>query len=107
MEDDLNQLRVFVEVARQGGVSAAARVLDMPTSTVSRWVQQLEKGLGVRLLQRTTRTIQLTEIGEGYYQRALRAVASLEEWLVYDYTVGLPLRTRRQSSNSVPLRRCP
>lgn len=79
MEDDLNQLRVFVEVARQGGVSAAARVLDMPTSTVSRWVQQLEKRLGVRLLQRTTRSIQLTEIGEGYYQRAVRAMTSLEE----------------------------
>ena len=79
MEDDLNQLRVFVEVARQGGVSAAGRVLDMPTSTVSRWVQQLEKSLGVRLLQRTTRRIQLTEIGEGYYHRALSAVAALEE----------------------------
>ncbi|MFT4975752.1 MAG: DNA-binding transcriptional LysR family regulator [Myxococcota bacterium] len=72
--DDLNQLRVFVEVVRQGGFSAAARVLDMPRSTVSRWVQELEKRLGVRLLQRTTRSVQLTELGEGYYQRGLRAV---------------------------------
>ena len=79
MSDDLNQLRVFVEVARQGGVSAAARVLNMSTSTVSRWVQQLEERLGVRLLQRTTRSIQLTEIGEGYYLRALRVVESSEE----------------------------
>lgn len=79
MGDDLNQVRVFVEVARQGGVSAAARVLDMPTSTVSRWVQELEKRLGVRLLQRTTRRVQLTEIGEGYYRRALRVVESFEE----------------------------
>jgi len=77
--DDLNQLRVFVEVARQGGVSAAARVLDMPTSTVSRWVVELERRLGVRLLQRTTRRIQLTEIGEGYYQRGLRVVESFED----------------------------
>jgi len=77
--DDLNRLRVFVEVARQGGVSAAARTLDMPTSTVSRWVQELEKQLGVRLLQRTTRTVQLTEVGEGYYRRALRVVESFED----------------------------
>ena len=74
MRDDLNQLRVFVEVVRQGGFAAAARSLDMPRSTVSRWVQELEKRLGVRLLQRTTRSVQLTEIGEGYYQRGLKAV---------------------------------
>lgn len=79
MDDDLNQLRVFVEVARQGGISAAARALDMPTSTVSRWVQELERRLGVRLLQRTTRSVQLTEIGEGYYRRALSVVESFEE----------------------------
>ena len=74
MKDDLNQLRVFVEVVRQGGFAAAARVLGMPRSTVSRWVQELEKHLGVRLLQRTTRSLQLTEIGKGYYQRGLQAV---------------------------------
>ncbi len=79
MNDDLNQLRVFVEVARHGGVTAAARALDMPTSTVSRWVRELEKRLGVRLLQRTTRRVQLTEIGEGYFQRGLRAVESADE----------------------------
>jgi DNA-binding transcriptional LysR family regulator len=74
MESDLNQLRVFVEVVRQGGFAPAARVLDMPRSTVSRWVKELETRLGVRLLQRTTRSVQLTEIGEGYYQRGLEAV---------------------------------
>jgi DNA-binding transcriptional LysR family regulator len=74
MQGDLNQLRVFVEVVRQGGFSAAARSLDMPRSTVSRWVRELEKTLGVRLLQRTTRSVQLTEIGEGYYRRGLQAV---------------------------------
>lgn len=79
MDDDLNQLLVFVEVARQGGVTAAAKVLNMPRSTVSRWVQELEKRLGVRLLQRTTRSVQLTEVGEGYYQRGLRVVESAQE----------------------------
>ena len=74
MQDDLNQMRVFVEVVRQGGFAAAARTLEMPRSTVSRWVQELETRLGVRLLQRTTRSVQLTEVGEGYYQRGLQAV---------------------------------
>lgn len=74
MKNDLNQLRVFVEVVRQGGFAPAARALEMPRSTVSRRVQELEKRLGVRLLQRTTRSLQLTEIGEGYYQRGLQAV---------------------------------
>ncbi len=74
MDEDLNQMRVFVEVVQRGGFSAAARALNMPRSTVSRWVQDLEKSLGVRLLQRTTRAIQLTEIGEGYYERGKQAV---------------------------------
>jgi len=74
MDQDLNQLRVFVEVVRRGGFAAAARALGMPRSTVSRWVQDLEKRLGARLLQRTTRSVQLTEIGEGYYQRGRQAV---------------------------------
>ena len=74
MDENFNQLRVFVEVVRRGGFTPAARALNMPRSTVSRWVQELEKRLGVRLLQRTTRSVQLTEIGEGYYQRGLQAV---------------------------------
>lgn len=74
MKSDLNHLQVFVEVVRQGGFAPAARALDMPRSTVSRWVKELEDSLGVRLLQRTTRNLQLTEVGEGYYQRGLKAV---------------------------------
>ena len=72
--EDLNQLRVFVEVARKGSFSAAARALNMPRSTVSRWVGELERQLGIRLLQRTTRTLQLTEVGRGYYERGLAAI---------------------------------
>ena len=74
MEDDFNRMRVFVEVVRRGGFAAAARGLGMPRSTVSRWVQKLENQLGVRLLQRTTRKVELTEIGAGYYARGARAV---------------------------------
>lgn len=74
MESDFNRLRVFVEVVQRGGFAAAARRLKMPRSTVSRWVQELEQQLGVRLLQRTTRKVELTEIGAGYYERGARAV---------------------------------
>lgn len=79
MDEDLNQLRVFVEVVRRRGFTPAARAMGMPRSTVSRWVQELEKRLGVRLLQRTTRSVQLTELGEGYYERALEAVERASE----------------------------
>lgn len=74
MADDFNQMRVFVEVVRHGGFAAAARSLGMPRSTVSRWVQELEQQLGARLLQRTTRKVELTEIGAGYYELGLKAV---------------------------------
>ncbi|MCH9684085.1 MAG: LysR family transcriptional regulator [Deltaproteobacteria bacterium] len=74
MESDFNRLRVFVEVVERGGFAAAARGLGMPRSTVSRWMQELEQQLGVRLLQRTTRKVELTEIGVGYYERGVKAV---------------------------------
>lgn len=74
MEGEFERLRVFVSVVRCGGFAAAARVLGMPRSTVSRWVQELERHLGVRLLHRTTRKVELTEIGAGYYERCAKAV---------------------------------
>jgi len=77
--EDLNALRVFVEVVRCGSFAAAARSLTLPRSTVSRWVGELEQRLGVRLLQRTTRRHQLTEVGQGYFLRAEKAVASADE----------------------------
>ena len=96
MGEDFNHLRVFVEVARQGGFNSAARVLGMPTSTVSRWVQELEKGLGVRLLNRTTRRVQLTEVGQGYYLRGLQAVESAEQAQAWVRSqVGVPTGTLR------------
>lgn len=72
-------MRVFVEVVRHKGFAPAARSLAMPRSTVSRWVQELESQLGVRLLQRTTRKVELTEIGAGYYTRASMAVDVAEQ----------------------------
>ncbi len=67
---DLNEAAVFVKVVEAGSFSAAARLLGLPTSTVSTRVARLERRLGVTLLQRTTRRLHLTEAGELYYQHA-------------------------------------
>jgi DNA-binding transcriptional LysR family regulator len=74
----LDQVAVFVRVVEAGSFSGAAERLEMPKSTVSRRVSQLEERLGVRLLQRTTRKLRLTDEGRAYYQVAAEAVAGLE-----------------------------
>lgn len=63
---DLNDMLYFAEVAERGGFAAAGRALGMPKSRLSRRVAELESRLGVRLLQRTTRKLSLTEVGEIY-----------------------------------------
>lgn len=67
---DFNQVVVFVKVVQAGSFSAAARLLGLPTSTVSHRVAMLEKRLGVTLLQRTTRRLHLTDAGQIYYDHA-------------------------------------
>lgn len=67
---DFNQAAVFVKVVQAGSFSAAARLLGLPTSTVSNRVATLEKRLGVMLLQRTTRRLHLTEAGTLYFEHA-------------------------------------
>ncbi|MCA9554053.1 MAG: LysR family transcriptional regulator [Myxococcales bacterium] len=75
---DLNALQVFAKVVEAGSFVAAARDLDMPTSTVSRKVAELEASLGARLLHRTTRKLNLTEAGQAFQQHAARVVAEAE-----------------------------
>jgi len=75
---DLDAVAVFVKVVQAGSFTQAAKVLKMPNSTVSAKVAALEKSLGVTLLQRTTRRLHLTESGEGYFRRCLRALEELE-----------------------------
>ena len=77
--DRLTSLTVFVRVVDAGGFSAAARRLNMSTTMVSNHVQALEERLGVRLLNRTTRKIHLTEVGQAYYQRCTQILADLEQ----------------------------
>jgi DNA-binding transcriptional LysR family regulator len=63
---DLNDMLYFAEVAERGSFAAAGRALGLPKSRLSRRVAELETQLGVRLLQRTTRKLSLTDIGEVY-----------------------------------------
>lgn len=63
---DLNDMLFFAEVVERGGFAAAGRALGIPKSRLSRRVSDLEASLGVRLLQRTTRKLSLTEVGEAY-----------------------------------------
>jgi DNA-binding transcriptional LysR family regulator len=77
--DRLAGITAFVRVAESGGFTAAAPRLNLSTTTVSEQVQALENALGVRLLNRTTRKVSLTEIGREYYERCVRILHDLEE----------------------------
>jgi len=75
---DLNSLVVFAKVAEAGSFSEAARRLKLPVSTVSRRIAELEDQLGVRLLERSTRNLRLTELGAEVLEYAARS-AELSE----------------------------
>jgi DNA-binding transcriptional LysR family regulator len=77
--DRLAGITAFVRVAENGGFTAAARRLNLSTTTVSEQVQGLENTLGVRLLHRTTRRVSLTEIGREYYERCSQILLELDE----------------------------
>src|ERR1700753_2024224 len=69
----LNTLTIFARVVEANSFSEAARRLKMPISTVSRRVAELEDRLGVRLLERTTRNLRLTELGAEVLDQAVRS----------------------------------
>jgi len=75
---DLNALVVFAKVVEANSFSKAARRLNMPISTVSRKVAELEDRLGVRLLERSTRNLRLTEVGTDVLEHAQRGVEVAE-----------------------------
>ena len=77
--DTLAAMRVFSSVVETGGLSAAGRALGLAPSSVSRRIAELEDLLGVRLLQRTTRKLSLTEAGETYYERCRDIVRAVED----------------------------
>lgn len=76
---DLNELRFFVEVSNARSFTGAAQRIGVPKSTVSRAVQRLEARLGVRLVERTTRRVALTEVGELYLNHCRRVMEEAEQ----------------------------
>lgn len=70
----LNDMALFVEVVKAKSFRGAAQVIGMPNSTLSRRISGLEKAIGLRLLHRTTRKVELTEAGQLYFERSKRIV---------------------------------
>ncbi|MEJ8839556.1 LysR family transcriptional regulator [Ramlibacter sp. AN1133] len=77
--DRLQSMRVFQQVVDEGGFAAAARKLDLTPAAVTRLVNDLEKHLGVRLLQRTTRRLALTPAGEVYLNRLRSILGDIDD----------------------------
>jgi DNA-binding transcriptional LysR family regulator len=77
--DALNEMAVFSRVVATGSLSAAARELSLSPAMVSRRLAALESRLGVRLLNRTTRSLHLTDEGASYYESCARVLAEIEE----------------------------
>ena len=76
---DLNDILVFARVVEAGSFTAAARLLDMPKTTVSRRIAALEREVGIRLLQRTTRSLSVTDAGRLYYDRSSQALRTIQD----------------------------
>jgi DNA-binding transcriptional LysR family regulator len=76
---DLNRVSLFVRVVEAGSFTKAAVDLGVTTSSVSRALLRLEEDLGVRLLQRTTRRLNLTAVGSAYFDQVRGALALLQE----------------------------
>src|SRR6185369_14917275 len=79
MSQDLARIRAFVQVFDAGGFSSAARVHGRSKALLSKYVTDLEDYLGVRLMNRTTRKLSLTEAGEAYYREASQLLQQLHD----------------------------
>jgi DNA-binding transcriptional LysR family regulator len=79
MADEVAELQLFVEIVRAGNLSAAARALNSSPAAMSRGLTALESRLGVRLVTRTSRSFELTEEGQLFYDRCARIVADIAD----------------------------
>lgn len=77
--DRFGDLDVFAHVVTARSMSAAGRHLSLSPAVISKRIRRLEERLGVRLLQRTTRQLALTEAGQGFYERVVSILASIED----------------------------
>ncbi len=75
---DKNAMALYVKVVENNSFSRAAEREGIPVSTISRKISELEKALGTRLLERSTRRLRMTEIGQDYYQRCRRGLEEFE-----------------------------
>ncbi len=98
--EDLNDIYFFASVVRCGGFSAAARTIGVEKTRLSRRIAALERRLGVRLLQRTTRALALTEAGQRFFERCVATVEGAQA--AYDSVAEL----RREPAGLVRLS-CP
>jgi DNA-binding transcriptional LysR family regulator len=105
--EDLNDIYFFASVVRYGGFSAAARTIGVEKTRLSRRIAALEKRLGVRLLQRTTRALALTDAGQRFFDRCVTTVEEAQE--AYDSVAQLrrePAGLVRLSSPVLLAQRC-
>jgi DNA-binding transcriptional LysR family regulator len=75
---NLNDLQIFVQVVDHGGFTAASRALGLPKQTLSKRIVELERRAGVRLIQRTSRSFAVTELGRELYRHAAAMVIEAE-----------------------------
>ena len=105
--EDLNDIYFFASVVQYGGFSAAARSIGVEKTRLSRRISALEKRLGVRLLQRTTRTLALTEAGQRFFERCVATVEGAQA--AYESVAELrrePVGLVRLSSPVLLTQRC-
>lgn len=98
------EMEVFVRVVEAGGLSAAARVLKITPSAVSKLMARLEARLGARLMNRSTRKLQLTPEGAAFYARAAQVLADIDE-AEREVTAGAAPRGRVRVNSNVGLGR--
>ncbi|MBH5328222.1 LysR family transcriptional regulator [Eikenella sp. S3360] len=99
--DYWNEMALFVEVAEAQGFTKAAAKLDMPQSTLSRKISELEKSLGLQLLSRSTRRVGLTEAGARYLERVRPIVEEARR--IHDELGGMLLRPHGVLRVSLPV----
>jgi DNA-binding transcriptional LysR family regulator len=76
--NDLNEIQCFVKAVELKSLTAAAKALGLPKSSMSRKIKNLESRLGMTLLTRTTRALNLTEAGKGFFERTVYALKEIE-----------------------------
>jgi DNA-binding transcriptional LysR family regulator len=98
--DRFGDLDVFAHVVTAKGMSAAGRELNLSPAVISKRIRRLEERLGVRLLQRTTRQLALTEAGQGFYERVVSILSSMSSEKASILRSGSPTCRIRASSPS-------